>query len=72
MNPDEETMKEFDEVLNRVVEKITKALTDHKIRTDSDVARNILLMLTISSFKIKAATSDLSNEQLGKILGAPL
>jgi len=30
-------MKEFDEVLNRVVEKITKALTDHNISTDSDV-----------------------------------
>src|SRR5215467_7497670 len=64
----EDTMKEFDELLNGVVEKITKALTDHNIRTDSDVARNILLMLTISSFKIKAVTSDLSNEHLGKIL----
>ena len=64
----EDTMKEFDEVLNRVVEKITKALTAHNIRTDSDVARNILLMLTVSSFKIKAVTSDLSNEDLGKIL----
>lgn len=75
MSPDEETMKEFDEAdeaLNRVMEKINKALTYHNIRTDSDVARNILLMLTISSFKIKAVTSDLSNEQLGKILAEEL
>jgi len=31
--------EEFDEVLNRVMEKITKALTDHNISTDSDVGR---------------------------------
>jgi hypothetical protein len=69
---EEETMKDFDEVLKRVVEKIIKALTDHNLRTDSNVARYILLTLTLSSFKMKAVTSDLSNEQLGEILAQEL
>ena len=38
----------------------------------SNAARYILLTLTVSSFKIKAVTSDLSNEQLGEILAYEL
>jgi hypothetical protein len=71
ISPDEETMKEFYEVLNTAVEK-NQVLTDHNVKTDSNVTRNILLMLTVSSFKIKAVTSDLSNEQLGEILAQEL
>jgi hypothetical protein len=54
------------------VEKFIEVLTDHNVRTDSNVARNILLMLAVSSFKIKAVDSDLSNEQLGEILAQEL
>ena len=65
-------MKKFDEPLNTVVEKIMKVLTEYNLSTANNVARNILLMLTVSSFKIKAVTSDLSNEQLGEILAQEL
>ena|SRR5215469_8219980 len=54
--------------INRITDQIVEVFSDHDLNTDSDIARNILLMLTISSFKIKAITSDLSNEDLAEIL----
>jgi len=52
-----------DTAINRITDQIVQVFTDHNLKTD-----NILLMLTISAFKIKAITSDLSNEDLAEIL----
>src|SRR5215469_8793492 len=54
--------------INRITDQIVQVFSDHNLKTDSDIARNILLMLTISAFKIKAITYDLSNEGLAEIL----
>jgi hypothetical protein len=54
--------------INRITDQIVQVFSDHNLKTDSDIARNILLMLTISAFKIKAISSDLSNEDLAEIL----
>src|SRR5215469_5477712 len=54
--------------INRITDQIVQVFSDHNLKTDSDIARNILLMLTIRAFKIKAISSDLSNEDLAEIL----
>jgi hypothetical protein len=54
--------------ITRITDQIIEVFSDHELKTDSDIPRNILLMLTISAFKIKAISSDLSNEDLAEIL----
>ena len=54
--------------VSRVVNKITKVLEDSGFQTDKDLARHILLMLVIGSYKVGAVSRDLTNEQVGEII----
>jgi hypothetical protein len=53
---------------NRVADKITEVLEDQGFQKDKDVARHILLMLVVGSYKINAVAQDMSNEQIGEII----
>ena len=54
--------------VTRVANKITNVLEDSGFQTDKDLARRILLMLVIRSYKVSAVTRDLTNEQVGEII----
>jgi hypothetical protein len=43
-------------------------LIDLLENNDKDPARRVLLKLVIGSYKVKAVTQDLTNEQLGELL----
>jgi hypothetical protein len=57
-----------EEGVSRVANKITKVLEDSGFQTDKDLARHILLMLAIGSYKVSAVKRDLTNEQMGEII----
>lgn len=54
--------------ISRVANKITEVLEDSGFQTDKDLVRHILLMLVIGSYKVRAVTRDLTNEQVGEII----
>jgi hypothetical protein len=51
-----------------VANKIIEVLEDSGFQTDKDLVRHILLMSVIGSYKVRAVTRDLTNEQVGEII----
>jgi hypothetical protein len=49
-------------------DKIMDILKEYGYQIDSDEARQILLTLTIGSYKVKAVQLHLTNDQIGKLV----
>ena len=52
----------------KIIGRIIDLLENNGFQVDMDPARDILLKLVIGSYKVKAVTQDLTNEQLGELL----
>src|SRR5215467_349723 len=52
----------------KIIGRIIHLLENNGFQVDMDPARDILLKLVIGSYKVKAVTQDLTNEQLGELL----
>jgi hypothetical protein len=53
---------------NRVADKIIEVLENNGFQSDKEQARQILILLAIGSYKVKAVTQDLSNELVGETI----
>lgn len=62
------TSKNDDYNYTKIIDRLIDLLENNGFQVDKDPARRVLLKLVIGSYKVKAVTQDLTNEQLGELL----